>query len=247
MVFGGSYVSGEFEGCNLGLICIEEDDSCLSDNDCSSLCGDSICNIQDGQEIGQCETVELIGCEDAECSAGDKEFAKCKDGRKIVTAVCSNTLGKMMGTGLECDEVEDSRLECAKCGNGCVSADELPVLLCLETTEEFECVEDNNVCLKVGVEEVEGEIEVRGELEGVEEYGDECQVKSDCGDDWVCDYGYCNQVVFSEEIEEDFGDKFDEYLEERIRESDVDEFDEGFDNVNQGTFDRGVMMWGGEM
>jgi hypothetical protein len=135
------------------------------------------------------------------------------------------------GSGFPVAIVEDSFcndkrevLECVKCGNGCISKDELPVVSCFETTEEFECVsKGKEECVRVdfdeGEEEIEEEIEVEGKIKDEEIVGDECTVASDCGgENDVCSNGLC-ETLPHKVIE-------DEIVEIEI---DLDEFEGGVD------------------
>jgi len=106
---------------------------------------------------------------------------------------------------------EEEKLECAKCGDSCISKDELSVVLCLKTTEDFECVSRGGGCFRDDAIEVKEPEEEEKEVKEEEIVGDECVVRADCGgDNDVCSGGSCvrlpPKVIETEEIEIDLSD-----------------------------------------
>jgi len=193
--------SGEDEnGCKLKPICLREEETCESDEDCTQpLCGIAKC------KKGACKTIDLDECEEEECTPGDEQIEKCK-GEKLVVAVCVDGLWKE--TGVDC---EDSRLKCVPCGDGCMPKENIETAYCEKPTKDFYCTEED------------------GECEAIEEehkpvFGEECEVKSDCGgEDDVCSNGKCITIPKTEEEEDDW-----EEIEIEIVEEDYEKYKDDY-------------------
>jgi hypothetical protein len=186
---------GEDEnGCSLPPICIEETETCNITEDCAQpTCGITECmRIEPEDELGTCKVTGLTLCE-VECESWEQEIRECNDGQKIITKICED--GQWQETGSECESPG-----CAKCGNGCVSEEDIQVMMCEETTEDFSCLKENGECIKQSIQEptpVPTEPIV----------GHECVVANDCGgENDVCSNGNCvsiPEVIRPEEPEEE--------------------------------------------
>ncbi|MCK5344854.1 MAG: hypothetical protein KAR20_15690, partial [Candidatus Heimdallarchaeota archaeon] len=133
---------GEDEnGCTLPPICIEETGICSTTEDCAQpTCGVAECiRAEPEDEEGICKIIELIGCT-AECESWEQEIEECNN-QKIVTKICEN--GQWQETGAECESSD-----CAKCGNECVSEEDISTMLCEESTEDFNCFKQDGGCTK---------------------------------------------------------------------------------------------------
>ncbi|MEK6855335.1 MAG: hypothetical protein AABX73_03890 [Nanoarchaeota archaeon] len=84
-------------GCPLEPICLSEDLSCETDNDCvDPLCGEASC-IE-----GICQIAQLTECREAECADGERKIEHCSSGEEVIVEGCIN--GLWGETGVECEE-----------------------------------------------------------------------------------------------------------------------------------------------
>ncbi|MBI5803718.1 hypothetical protein HY450_00575 [Candidatus Pacearchaeota archaeon] len=130
VIFSGA----DEKGCPLEPVCLLEDLSCETDEDCiDPLCGDASC------VEGACQITQLTECREPECVDGERKINHCSSGEEVVVEECTNGLWRE--TGVECEE---------------------------------------------------GISETAEEIEEIEVVGDECVVKSDCGNENdVCSNGRC--------------------------------------------------------
>ncbi len=171
---GDVIFSGEDEnGCSLEPVCIEEEEFCEVNEDCAQpLCGSAEC------VEGMCMVQELAICGEAECFDGEERIVQCSTGEEIIVKICSEGLWKKTGVQCEGDEID---LDCVACGNGCMPREQTFAASCLETTEEFECVQRGSSCEVSYFEEGPSGIA-----------GNECSTISDCGgENDVCSNGKC--------------------------------------------------------
>ncbi|MEN7981977.1 MAG: hypothetical protein ABFQ65_00850 [Nanoarchaeota archaeon] len=195
VIFSGT----DEQGCPLEPICIEETETCEVDDDCQDLlCGDVSC------VEGLCQVTELEECEEAECEEGQEKIKQCDSGKEIISEICLENLWKKTEIFCEEEPIGES-VECVKCGNSCVTQEAITTMSCLESTEDFECIDDGSQCVIYQIEE---------EIVGVE-----CIVKEDCGgENDVCSNGKC--VTIPQVVEVVTGDE-EEPIE--IIELEVDE------------------------
>jgi hypothetical protein len=183
---GDVIFSGEDEnGCPLPPVCIGGEETCEVDEDCiQPLCGVTSC-IE-----GTCQTTALAQCHEPECTDGEKKIKQCNSGEEIVAEVCYDGIWK--DTEVTCGgQVDD--LNCEPCGNSCLPLEQIMVASCLETTEEFDCIEENGAC-------VVAQLDVEGEGETA---GNECTIKEDCGgENDVCSNGWCVTLPETIPVEE---------------------------------------------
>ena len=164
--------SGKDEtGCKLAPICIEEDLTCEIKEDCvDPLCGEVDC-IKN-----TCQVIELEECRTPDCVGGDKRKKKCGT-EELIIDICVEGLWKP--TGVVCESEPSTNLGCGKCSNSCFPIKEMMAMDCAPSTENFECVEENNQCVKKSIEEPEAPFV-------------ECVTKNDCGgENDVCSNGEC--------------------------------------------------------
>ncbi len=91
LIFKGEDVNG----CELEPICVKQDDSCKTTEDCDQpLCGKSEC------VLGACKITTLSPCSASKCVDGNKKIQVCTSGEKIITEICFNGVWKK--TGAEC-------------------------------------------------------------------------------------------------------------------------------------------------
>src|SRR3989339_747611 len=104
---GKLVVSGEdSNGCLLPAICIDEKETCNSNDDCvQPLCGASNC-IKNDEGIGRCEITELTECKENVCNDGEKSIEKCFNGQELVTSICSE--GLWVSLNVECSESKEN-------------------------------------------------------------------------------------------------------------------------------------------
>jgi len=179
---GDVIFSGEDKnGCPLEPICLEEEKSCEADSDCKNpLCGISAC-IEES-----CKVVELTECREQECLDGEERIQHCESGEEIVVEKCIESLWE--STRLECRTSEGE-----SCNQYCW--DQVAVM-------SFSCP---------------GHLEISGGLGNCacdwicdEVVGEECTVKSDCGNDNdVCSNGKCVTIPESIDNEDDFDEESD--------------------------------------
>jgi len=172
LIFSGE----DLEGCPLQPICIEEEESCQVDEDCTQpLCAETVCSK------GICEIDELIECRDPDCVDGEEKIQQCESGESIVIEKCLDGLWET--TKVECKDSEGE-----SCNDFCW--DEV-------STMSFSCP---------GHLEISGSLPNCGcdwicdEVVGVE-----CTVKNDCGNyNDVCSNGKCVTIpeIIEEEAEE---------------------------------------------
>ncbi|MFH1237895.1 MAG: hypothetical protein V1491_00450 [archaeon] len=81
---GNVIFSGEdLNGCPLEPICIEEVESCESNDDCPRpLCGKTDC------VENKCLVIELAECQEAECVDGQKKSKRCESGETVFDSIC---------------------------------------------------------------------------------------------------------------------------------------------------------------
>ncbi|MBI2107481.1 hypothetical protein HYT57_05845, partial [Candidatus Woesearchaeota archaeon] len=121
---GSVIFSGEDEkGCPLEPICLPDQESCNTDDDCTNpLCGSSSCIN------GICQVTELTECKEPECIDGKEKVQNCESGETLVTEKCIE--GSWVKTNIACEvpnheiqqpiEEEITKEECvvkSDCGN----------------------------------------------------------------------------------------------------------------------------------
>ena len=99
--------------------------------------------------------------------------AEWEDGNVILQAVEDDEDDEDETDDDDGNETEDEDDLCAKCGNGCILKENLPVTLCTETTEDFECELRSGGCVVDSDDdsdenETEDEIEVMEHTRGAE-------------------------------------------------------------------------------
>ena len=89
------------QGCLLQPVCLEEEKSCTTDEDCKdiSLCGVGIC------VDNFCKVEELSECREQECNNGEGKIQHCKNGEQLVVEICKE--GLWHETGLACLEITE--------------------------------------------------------------------------------------------------------------------------------------------
>ncbi|HLC53106.1 MAG TPA: hypothetical protein VJK03_01045, partial [Candidatus Nanoarchaeia archaeon] len=123
VIFSGK----DANSCALEPICLTEDLSCETDNDCADpLCGDSSC------VEGTCQLAQLTECREAECTDGAEKIQDCVSGEKIVVEKCIEGLWK--STELKCEVAQGEIQELTEevVGNVC--------------TVKSDCGNENDVC-----------------------------------------------------------------------------------------------------
>jgi hypothetical protein len=120
------YSGKDESGCPLEPVCVSN--TCNVNEDCTFLCGEGAC-IE-----GSCQITNLVGCEESECTDGDKKSEKCQSGEELYTEICVNGLWKE--TGVKCEvpqEVEtEEGVEEVEAGSQC--------------TVKGDCGNENDVC-----------------------------------------------------------------------------------------------------
>ena len=207
---GGSVIfSGKNEsGCLLEPICLEEEEFCEVDEDCTQLLCANVGCVE-----GVCQVIELAECRDPECVDGTEKIKNCENGDEVIFNKCVNGIWK--DTGVKC-EIKEDDLGCVPCGNNCLPKGDIASALCPETTEDFDCIEINGECAISQVEIDE------------EEVGDECIVRTDCGNENdVCSNGQCVTLPEAIERDEEIGEEIEEEIEgEEIEEEEAGEEEE---------------------
>ena len=122
--------------CPLAPVCLTEQTSCETDNDCvDPLCGDSSC-IQ-----GTCQLGQLTECREAECTDGEEKRISCISKDRLVSEICIQGIWRK--TNIQCPVgeltdapvLEESELESFSqevIGNAC--------------TVKSDCGNENDVC-----------------------------------------------------------------------------------------------------
>ncbi|MEK6926264.1 MAG: hypothetical protein AABW50_03215 [Nanoarchaeota archaeon] len=104
IIFSGK----DLNGCPLEPICLNETESCISDEDClDPLCGDSSC------VEGACQVVSLEECREPECVDGQERIIHCQE-QDLFAGICVG--GLWQETGLECQEPIEIQEEVAEEG-----------------------------------------------------------------------------------------------------------------------------------
>jgi len=201
-------------GCPLEPVCIEEEEFCQTNDDCTQpLCGVSECIFSEYEGTaeengaGKCQVTELKKCKPSECIEGEEKVNSCKNGDELVVETCIDGLWEKTGVG--CEEVKGD-LDCTQCGDTCVPMEFAVRAECLEPTYEFKCIEENRECKVFEIQEEEPLVESVPIIPPKPIAGDECIVREDCGNsDDVCSNGKCVTIPKSvkpgeeeEEIEE---------------------------------------------
>ncbi len=125
---GNVIFSGEDDkGCPLEPICLAEQQSCNTNDDCTNpLCGASSC-IE-----GICQVTELTECKEPECVDGQEKIQDCESGEKLVTEKCIESL--WIKTDLAC-EVPKPKIE-----------EPVEEITKEECVVKSDCGNDNDVC-----------------------------------------------------------------------------------------------------
>jgi hypothetical protein len=123
VIFGGQ----DANGCPLEPICVEETDSCQTDEECiQPRCGASSC-IE-----GVCTLSSLSECREAECVDGEEKMDTCTAGLLVVIAICRE--GSWIETGSKCDSGTSGEI---------TTGEEEPGKEC---TVKEDCGGENDVC-----------------------------------------------------------------------------------------------------
>ncbi|MFH1307670.1 MAG: hypothetical protein ABIH72_02355 [archaeon] len=173
--------SGEDEnGCPLEPICIEENQTCSSNEDCNQpLCGVAEC------VEGGCKTVQISGCEEAQCNSGQEKRQNCQGGEEVISEICDE--GVWRETGASCSVILGS----GEGGEGGEAGQEIEERIVSEPEVSHECyVRDdcggeNDVCSNgecVTIPQREESQEVSGG-HGDDDQADERRGNDDSGDD----------------------------------------------------------------
>src|SRR3989344_3124899 len=97
VIFSGK----DANGCALEPICLNETESCTTDQDCSpSLCGIASC-IEN-----RCQVSTLTECRESECIDGQERAGHCNSGEDIIIEVCVD--GLWSGTNILCESGEET-------------------------------------------------------------------------------------------------------------------------------------------
>ncbi len=182
VIFGGR----DEKGCSLKPICIEENTTCVTTDDClQPLCGRAECVDL------VCKTIEISECRETECIDGEERIKNCDNGDSVVFDKCIEGLWR--NTGMEC-EVEEIVTSCAEY---CETMPHLDCVGHMESGGVFPDCNCNMIC--------EAETETKNE----------CLVREDCGnEDDVCNNGECVTIPRAIELEEP--DEFVEREEEEL-------------------------------
>jgi hypothetical protein len=122
-------------GCPLEPVCITSREDCETNDDCvQPLCGKSECVIDEGSNKGNCQTINLEDCRDAECTPGDKKTKQCISGEEKIIEDCID--GIWINTGLDCEQEASSESEIRE-------SEEIETKEC-ETVSD--CGGENDVC-----------------------------------------------------------------------------------------------------
>ena len=126
--------------CPLAPVCLTEDLSCETDDDCADpLCGDSSC-IE-----GTCQLSQLTECREAECTDGEKKVQNCNSGEEITIETCLE--GIWIKTDLECSissETQSSESDTEETDlTEIVIKEEVVGNIC---TVRSDCGNENDVC-----------------------------------------------------------------------------------------------------
>ncbi len=156
-------------GCPLEPICLEEETSCKTSEDCvQPLCGVAECVEE------KCQVAELTQCREPECVEGNKKVQECETGEEIIVEECLEGLWKE--TGIECEggfeEIEEP--EEPAIGEECIV--------------KSDCGNENDVCSNGRCVTLPGVIEkiedVEEEIEEIEQ-GAEDQILEDEADNEI--------------------------------------------------------------
>src|SRR3989339_813246 len=200
---GKLVVSGEdSNGCLLPAICIDEKETCNSNDDCvQPLCGASNC-IKNDEGIGRCEITELTECKENVCNDGEKSIEKCFNGQELVTSICSE--GLWVSLNVECSESKENN-----CKDYCENDFVLDSSIDCSGNWKYSGLYPDCSCEWVCKEVV----------------NDECVTKSDCGgENDVCSNGEC--VTLPEILEEESVEVIIENNEGTDESNDVEVIDE---------------------
>ncbi len=203
---GKLVVSGEdSNGCLLPAICIDEKETCNSNDDCvQPLCGASNC-IKNDEGIGRCEITELTECKENVCNDGEKSIEKCFNGQELVTSICSE--GLWVSLNVECSESKENN-----CKDYCENDFVLDSSIDCSGNWKYSGLYPDCSCEWVCKEVV----------------NDECVTKSDCGgENDVCSNGECVTLpeIFEEESVEIVIEN-NEGVDEEINDNEVEVIDE---------------------
>ncbi|MEK6917684.1 MAG: hypothetical protein AABW51_01935 [Nanoarchaeota archaeon] len=159
VIFSGT---GE-DGCPLEPVCLSENSTCATDDDCTDpLCGEASC-IE-----GVCQIIELTECRKAECTDGEEKINHCSSGEDIVVEGCVD--GLWIATGVVCEE-----------GVGTEIVEETEVVGS-ECAVVSDCGNENDVCSNGRCVTIPQAEKVEEISEGIEEYFQDIESEEGTGE-----------------------------------------------------------------